>query len=69
MKVMEVVDELRQQYFLCKGPRPVLEVAAEMQISRQTLARFARGGFVTGHVLEAIEQWVETHPHSGRRNP
>lgn len=54
----KVIDHLKQRYFVCKGPRSMVDIEEAIGVSRYTLARFARGGYVSMATLEAIEDWV-----------
>jgi len=67
MVVRNAMEELRRQYFVCKGPRTVADVALEMGISRQVLTRFGRGGYMSLRVVEAIEEWVADQEMSQRQ--
>jgi len=58
MAVLEMLDTLQARYFAAKGARSVLDIMGEVGVSRHTLARYARGGYVSVSVLLAIEEWV-----------
>lgn len=57
--VTEALKELRERYFICKGHRPLGEIAEAMGISRQALTRFSQGKDVSLLTIEQIEAWVK----------
>ena len=67
MRLAEALGDLRKRYWGCKGPRALEDVAAEMGVSRQTLARFGRGSAASAKVLAAIEAWVEKEEQESER--
>lgn len=58
MIVLDALEELRRQYFVYKRSRTIADIAEDMGISRQVLARFGRDAYVSERVLKAIETWV-----------
>jgi hypothetical protein len=59
--VCEAMADLRRRFFVAKGARSVLEIAEELRINRQTLARFMRQGYVSMQTVAKIEGWVLEH--------
>ena len=55
-----LVNDLRDQLLRAKGLQTLGELADDMHLTRQTMARFLRGGTVSFSTLEAIETWLAT---------
>lgn len=63
--VTEALEEVRRKFLRLKGLQTIGELAEAMQVSRQTLARFARGGYVSWKTLAAIDAWVSLQETRG----
>lgn len=58
--ITELVDTLREQVLHVRGLRTLEEIAEDLDITRQTLVRFLRGGSASMGTITAIERWLAT---------
>jgi hypothetical protein len=58
MTMVETIEVLRRRFFACKGMTTMQDLEPSVGLSRQTLTRFARGGFLSAPALLRVEAWV-----------